>query len=332
MLVSIIITNYNYAKYLEESINSALSQSYSPVEVIVVDDGSVDNSAKIIHGYGDKITSIFKENGGQCSSFNIGFRESRGEVVIFLDADDILLKHTAATHVQNLQDPTVVKSCGYMEVIGANGNPTGNYIPGKLRPSGLYREAALQYGLEVYQSSYTSGNAWARWFLEKVIPLPENDLIGADGYLTSVDILFGPIKSIHRTVVQYRVHGKNKGPYYFKFDVASMQNRLRRRAFRISYAEDWIKKLGYKADAVKFRKTRNWKLALISFILARIDEPYDVPPTKIELIVSPFRGHCIRSWCCFPVSLVLTLVVILPTKPAMSLTKYVLMRSNVRRT
>jgi glycosyltransferase involved in cell wall biosynthesis len=63
--VSILINNYNYGRFLQEAIDSALNQTYSPTEVIVVDDGSTDNSREIIASYGNKIIPVLKENGGQ---------------------------------------------------------------------------------------------------------------------------------------------------------------------------------------------------------------------------------------------------------------------------
>jgi glycosyltransferase involved in cell wall biosynthesis len=61
-LISIIIPNYNYGQYLQDAIESALTQTHQPVEVIVVDDGSTDNSAEIIRSYGGRITAIFQHN------------------------------------------------------------------------------------------------------------------------------------------------------------------------------------------------------------------------------------------------------------------------------
>ncbi|MBA3924582.1 MAG: glycosyltransferase, partial [Nostocaceae cyanobacterium] len=87
-LVSILINNYNYERFLREAIDSASLQTYSPVEVVVVDDGSGDNSRELIASYGEQIVSVFKQNGGQASAFNAGFAASHGEIVCFLDADD----------------------------------------------------------------------------------------------------------------------------------------------------------------------------------------------------------------------------------------------------
>ena len=89
-LVSVIVNNYNYGHFLSEAIDSALAQTYTRTEVIVVDDGSTDDSSEIIAGYGDRIIPVLKENGGQASAFNAGFAKSRGDVICFLDADDYL--------------------------------------------------------------------------------------------------------------------------------------------------------------------------------------------------------------------------------------------------
>src|SRR5260370_40785973 len=87
-LVSIVVNNFNYGRFIGAAIDSALAQSYTRVEIIVVDDGSTDNSRDVISGYGDKVCAVFKQNGGQASAVNAGFRASHGSVGIFLDPDD----------------------------------------------------------------------------------------------------------------------------------------------------------------------------------------------------------------------------------------------------
>ena len=104
-LVSILINNYNYGRFIGKAIDSALSQTYKNIEVVIVDDGSTDDSQDIIASYGDRIVSIFKENGGQCSSYNVGFANTKGEIICFLDSDDIFLPEKVAEVVE------VFKSC-----------------------------------------------------------------------------------------------------------------------------------------------------------------------------------------------------------------------------
>lgn len=91
MKISVLINNYNYAGYLPACIDSAVSQDYRNLEVVVVDDGSTDGSRGIIAGYGDRIVAVLKDNGGQASSFNAGFAASTGDIVCLLDADDAFL-------------------------------------------------------------------------------------------------------------------------------------------------------------------------------------------------------------------------------------------------
>src|SRR5258708_5352000 len=89
--VSIIVNNYNYGRFLPQAIQSALGQTYGNKEVIVVDDGSTDESRAVVESYGTRIRAIFKNNGGQGSAYNAGFAASSGDLIHFLDADDFLM-------------------------------------------------------------------------------------------------------------------------------------------------------------------------------------------------------------------------------------------------
>ncbi len=89
-LVSIVITSYNYAAYLPEALESALGQTHSPVEIVVVDDGSSDGSAQVARRYPVRVIS--QENQGVSAARNRGAAECAGEYMMFLDADDILEK------------------------------------------------------------------------------------------------------------------------------------------------------------------------------------------------------------------------------------------------
>ena len=90
MTVSIIIPVYNTEKYLEECVNSILNQTYQDIEIIAVDDGSTDNSPKILKKYSDKIKIITKTNGGTASALNAGINKATGDWIKWLSADDVL--------------------------------------------------------------------------------------------------------------------------------------------------------------------------------------------------------------------------------------------------
>lgn len=89
--ISIVIPNYNYAKYLQNAIDSVLAQTYKNTEIIVVDDGSNDDSHNILISYGNKIVIIRQKNQGVSVARNNGVLKSTGEYVAFLDADDLWL-------------------------------------------------------------------------------------------------------------------------------------------------------------------------------------------------------------------------------------------------
>jgi hypothetical protein len=97
--ISIITPCYNGAKYIERTIGSALQQSHLPLEIIVIDDGSTDESARIAEGIGGIVRVIRQANQGESVARNRGVAEARGSHLLFLDADDLLapdaLKHLA---------------------------------------------------------------------------------------------------------------------------------------------------------------------------------------------------------------------------------------------
>ena len=96
MKISILIDNYNYPQYVTRAVDSALAQTYKNVEVVVVDDGSTDHCPQLLKQYETRVKLVFKSNGGQASAFNAGYAVCTGDVVMLLDADDILRPDAAA--------------------------------------------------------------------------------------------------------------------------------------------------------------------------------------------------------------------------------------------
>jgi glycosyltransferase involved in cell wall biosynthesis len=142
---SVIIDSYNYARFLPEAIESALAQTYPNLEVIVVDDGSRDDSRDVIARYQGRVTAVLKDNGGQASALNAGFRASQGEVICFLDSDDSL-SATAVAQAVDLAGPDVAKVHWPLWVVDAEGRRTGKQMPQKELPDGDLRATVLRDG------------------------------------------------------------------------------------------------------------------------------------------------------------------------------------------
>ena len=115
-LVSVIIPAYNAESYLAEAIESALGQTYQPVEVIVVNDGSTDRTAEVAATFGDRINYFWRTNGGIGAARNSGVRLARGAFISFLDADDLWVADKVALQVSLLEgDPSLDMIFGHVE-------------------------------------------------------------------------------------------------------------------------------------------------------------------------------------------------------------------------
>ena len=212
---SIIISSYNYARFLTQAIDSALRQTYPHTEVIVVDDGSTDNSREIIATYRDAITPMFKRNGGQASSLNAGFALSNGEVILFLDSDDVLLPSAMETAVDFFRNPSTAKVHWPLWEVDDSGKLTGKKVPDWCSPGDLaegnVRDAVLAAGPDAYERPPTSGNVWARRVLERILPMPEPEYKTCpDFYLATLAPLFGQIRRVLEPQSCWRNHGRNQ--------------------------------------------------------------------------------------------------------------------------
>jgi glycosyltransferase involved in cell wall biosynthesis len=205
--ISVIINNFNYGQYIASCIESAIAQTYKNIEVIVSDDGSTDNSRAVIESYGSSVITAFKRNGGQGSALNAGYEKSSGDLVIFLDSDDILWP-SCASEIANHWRADLMKLNFNLAVIDSSANPMGDLYLKPPLPRGDLRQRLITEGTVV--SMPMSGNVFPRAFLDRVMPMPEKGWErGADIYLCNLAALSGEVGAIDEPLGGYRVHGNN---------------------------------------------------------------------------------------------------------------------------
>ena len=208
-LVSILVNNFNYGRFLVEAIDSALNQTYQPVEVVVVDDGSTDNSHGIIASYGDRVRSVLKPNGGQGSTFNAGWAAAKGDIICFLDADDAFTPDKVARVVEVFQKE---QGIGWVfHTLRLIDTTTGNELPRPDRGATRridFREPMRQ-GKQPNFAPATSGLCFTRELLGKVLPMPELEGTSADRFLKLAALAQADGMYLDEPLVVQKIHGKN---------------------------------------------------------------------------------------------------------------------------
>lgn len=208
-LVSIIVNNYNYVTFLRRSIESALAQRYPHTEVVVVDDASTDGSPELIRSFGDRIVPVLKPvNGGQAAAMNAGFRACRGDVIIFLDADDYLYAETAETVARTFRSGVGLVQYR-LHLVDITGVVMDLYPPAEIRfDTGDVTRKLVKIGR--FDGTVTSGLAFARGTLAAILPIPEDRYrIAADGYLITVAPFAGEVVAVEQPLGAYRRHGSS---------------------------------------------------------------------------------------------------------------------------
>ncbi len=210
--VSVIIPAFNYGRFIERAIKSILSQTYplELIEIIVVDDGSTDETKKVLKSYQGRITYLFQQRKGIASARNRGMLLSKGEIITFLDADDEWYKNRIEKVVRPFtesEDTAIVYHC--IELIDDNGEAI---YPNFYRAFG-YKEGVNGYITKDVISGriFCGGSSFAfkRDQILRAFPIPEDIMRGIDFYLTVIASCFGRAVYIPEVLGRYRLHGGN---------------------------------------------------------------------------------------------------------------------------
>ncbi len=216
-LVSIIINNYNYERFLPTAIDSALNQTYSSVEVIVVDDGSTDNSQEIIRNYDHKIVPVLKKNGDHASTFNAGFSASQGEIICCLDADDRFLPEKVTQVVEVFTSHPEIGWCFHpLKLV----NSATEELLGVTCAFPMLNEdistpcdfrTQLRKGKLPFYPPSTSALCFRHSLLKQILPMPEILRQAADRYLTYGTLFLSPGFFLNQELTIQGIHNTNDG-------------------------------------------------------------------------------------------------------------------------
>jgi glycosyltransferase involved in cell wall biosynthesis len=255
--VTVLVDTYNSSRFIEQAIDSVLEQDFPPdqMEVLVVDDGSADDTTDRVRKYEDRIQFFRKPNGGQASALNFGISRARGEIVAFLDGDDYWLpdklqrilaefeKHPDAGMVYHNffykrdTSPDLLPNVGLAGVSG--------FLTDK-------RKSLLCYDLHP-----TLTLAFRRSVLQRLLPIPESLVVQADAHLSACVIFVAPIVYINQPLAVHRVHANNLWNWagntppdhsIFQGDTAA-KARLERRVITTRAicdgVREWLQKSGF---------------------------------------------------------------------------------------
>lgn len=251
--VTVLIDTYNYGRFIEEAVESVLSQDFprEQREIIVVDDGSTDDTGERVRKYEGEVQYFRKANGGQASALNFGFERARGQVIAFLDGDDYWLpgKLRRLTDEFERHPEAGLVYHGFQEVESESGesraggfSTVSGFLPANVRD-------LLSYDLHP-----TSTLSFRRNFLDKLLPVPEELVIQADGYLSACIIFLAPVLGIREALTAYRIHGSN---LWHAEDGTEDPKRLQRRIATTKAlgerVESWLARNGYDVTRPELR-------------------------------------------------------------------------------
>jgi glycosyltransferase involved in cell wall biosynthesis len=252
-LITVLTTTYNYGHFLEEAIDSVLSQDFPQerVQIVVVDDGSTDDTPERVKKYGARIDYFYRANGGQASALNLGISKARGEILALLDADDLFLpgklRQIAEAFAQNPSVGMVYHRL--QEWHTQSGERRESNFP---LVSGDAHKVPEQF--RTYYSHPTSCISFRRTSLERLLPIPEKIRMLADGYPANLIPFLTPIMALPEVLVVYRLHGRNC--YFLDEKGLSREARKKRQGewgILIDCMREWIAANGWSRNEVVVR-------------------------------------------------------------------------------
>lgn len=243
-MISVILANYNGAKYLDEAIDSILGQSFQGFELLLVDDKSTDNSLEIFRSYEKRYPEhvrviVSAENRGQANGFNLGFAHSKGELIAFMDSDDVWFPQKLAwlndEYRRNKQYSIYQHSLYHLKGTRlTNERSKESLVCGDLLKWNKKQPHRFPWFVS------TSGFAIPRRICEKILPMPIDFVVCADGYLTRCAMVYGDVFASLEVHGAYRLHEENNVVTNSRFDHANYINNLLKPKLNEFYAKNGV--------------------------------------------------------------------------------------------
>ena len=203
-VVSVIIPAYNAGVYLKETLESALAQTYTSLEIIVVDDGSTDDTASLVKSFGERVKLVSQKNAGCSAARNTGIRNATGDLVAFLDSDDLWAPEKLSTQVSVFK-PHEGFNYTNRSNFGILGALSEHQSDGVKHHNGMIFERLLEEGNFVTTSSVLMERSWCLelgTFRESLKVAEDWDL-----WLRSCERK--PVSFCQQSLVRYRIHTGN---------------------------------------------------------------------------------------------------------------------------
>lgn len=204
-LVSVVIPFHCNKKWLIEALDSVVNQTYKNIEILVINDGSLENIDDILVKYGSKLKVIYKENGGPASARNLGIEKSTGKYVSFLDSDDIWMPNKLTKQINEMESKGYIWSQHSYRMFWENRAKT-KIINTEIYSGNVYRDCFISFKIQ------TSCVVVLRSILfEKNIRFPLKKRYGQDGDFYRQIAKHFPIGSVKGVLSGFRIRGTNAG-------------------------------------------------------------------------------------------------------------------------
>jgi glycosyltransferase involved in cell wall biosynthesis len=210
-LTTVLVDTYNHERYIEQALVSVVEQRLSPteMEVVVVDDGSTDNTPAIVQKFTPRVKYIRKKNGGQASAFNAAFPECSGQIVAFLDGDDWFAKGKVAAVVDALEQNPEVSAVGHgyykvdedIRVVQVCTPPESTILH-------LATPDAAREAIRGWQFLLLGALTVRKRVLERIMPIPQVLVFSADNPIQMASMAMGALL-LKQPLCYYRHHADN---------------------------------------------------------------------------------------------------------------------------